>query len=97
MKKFITELDMVLEIEQPMPLYCDNTGAVAQAIELRPHHKFKHILRWFYLIREIVKRCNVIMERADTKNNIADPFTKALSMQQFDRHLNSTGIKYRGD
>ena len=33
MKKFITELDVVPKIEQPMPLYCDNTGAVAQVKE----------------------------------------------------------------
>ena len=97
MKKFITKLDMVPEIEQPMPLYCDNTGAIAQAKESRSHHKSEHILRWFHFIQEIVERCDVIVERVDTKNNIADPFTKALLMQPFDRHLDSMGIKYRGD
>ena len=56
MKKFITELGVVLEIENPVPLYCDNTGAVAQAKEPRAHHKSKHILRRFHLVREIVER-----------------------------------------
>ena len=88
---------MISEIEQLVPLYCNNTGAVAQAKESRSHHKSKHILRRFHLIREIVERHDVIVERVDIKNNIADPFTKALSMQQFDRHLDSMGIKYRGD
>ena len=97
MKKFITKLGVVPEIEQLMLLYCDNTGAVAQAKESRSHHKFKHILRWFHLIRKIVERCNMIVERVNIKSNITDPFTKALSMQQFDRHLDSMGIKYRGD
>ena len=81
MKKFITELDVVLKIEQSVALYCDNTRIVAQVKEPRSHHKSKHILRWFHLIREIIERCDVIMERVDTKNNIADLFTKALSMQ----------------
>ena len=81
MKKFITKLDVVLEIEQSVPVYCDNTEAVAQAKESRSHHKSKHILRWFHLIQEIIERCDVIIERVDTKNNIANPFTKALSMQ----------------
>ena len=49
-KKFISELDVVSEIEQLVRLYCNNTGIVAQAKEPRSHHKFKHILRWFYLI-----------------------------------------------
>ena len=97
MKKFIIELGVVPGIEQPVPLYCDNSGAVAQAKEPRSHHKSKYILRQFHLVREIVERCDVIVERVDTKNNLTDPFTKALSMQQFDRHLDSMGIKYRGD
>ena len=97
MKKFITELDVVSTIEQSVSLYCDNTGAVAQAKELRSHHKSKHILRRFHLVWEIVERCDIIVERVDTKNNIVDPFTKALSMQQFDFYLDSMGIKYRGD
>ena len=39
----------------------------------------------------------MIVEQVDTKNNIADPFVKALLMQQFDRHFDSMDIKYRGD
>ena len=45
MKKFILELGVIPEIEQPVPLYCDNTRAATQAKEVRSHHKFKHILR----------------------------------------------------
>ena len=97
MKKFITELGVVSRIEQPVPLYCDNTRTVAQAKEPISHHKSKHILRWFHLVREIVERRDMIVKRVDTKNNIADPFTKTLSMQQFDRHLDSMGIKYKDD
>ena len=97
MKKFISKLDVVPGIEQPVPFYYDNTGAVAQAKELRSHHKFKHILRWLHLVQKIVERYDVIIERVDTKNNIVDPFTKALLVQQFDHHLDCMGIKYRGD
>ena len=80
MKKFITEVGVVLKLEHPVPFYCDNTGVVAQAEEPRSHHKFKHILRWFYLIRKIVERQDVIIERVDIKNNIVDLFTKTLSL-----------------
>ena len=97
MKKFITELDVVPEIENPVLLYYDNTGAVAQAKEPRSHHKFKHILRRFHLVREIIERQDVIIERVDTKNNIADPFTKALPQQQFDCYFDCMGLKYKGD
>ena len=97
MKKFISELDMISGIEQPIPLYYDNTEIVAQAKEPRSHHKSKDILRWFHIFQEIVERCDVIMERVDIKNNIADLFTKALSLQEFDYHLDCMGIKYKDD
>ena len=62
MKKFNTELGVVPEIKNPVPLYCDNTRTVAQAKEPRSHHKSKHILRRFHLVREIIERQDVIIE-----------------------------------
>ena len=50
MKKFILKLGVVPKIKGPIPLYCDNTRAVAQAKEPRAHHKSKHILRRFHLV-----------------------------------------------
>ena len=97
MKKFIIELGVVPEIESPVSLYCDNTGAVAQAKEPKSHHKSKHILRCFHLVREIIERQDIVIKRVDTKNNIADPFTKVLLQQQFDHHLDCMGLKYKSD
>ncbi|KAI5334755.1 hypothetical protein L3X38_024888 [Prunus dulcis] len=36
-KEFITELGVVPSIESPVILYCDNNGAIAQAMEPRSH------------------------------------------------------------
>ena len=94
MKKFITELSIVPEIENPVPLYYDNTGAIAQAKESRYHHKSKHILRCFHLVHEIVERQDVTIKYVDTKSNIVDPFTKALPQLEFDRHLDCIGIRF---
>ena len=88
---------MISKIEQLVFLYYDNTGAVAQVKESRSHHKSKHILRQFHLVREIVERCDMIIEPVDTKNNIADPFTKVLLLQQFDHHLDCMDINYKDD
>ena len=92
MKKFISELGVVPEIESLVPLYCDNTVAIAQAKEPRAHHKSKHILRHFHLVREFVERQEVCIKRVESKNNIADPFTKALPQREFDRHLDGMGL-----
>ena len=79
MKKFIKDLDVVPMISEPIPLLCDNNGAIAQAKEPRSHQKSKHILRRFHLIREIVARGDVVVERIPSTDNLVDPLTKTLA------------------
>jgi len=43
-RKFISELGVVPSCSSPIDLYCDNSGAIAQAKEPRSHQKSKHIL-----------------------------------------------------
>ncbi|KAI3762660.1 hypothetical protein L1987_53100 [Smallanthus sonchifolius] len=79
MKKFITDLDVVPSIRQPIEILCDNIGAIAQAKEPRSHHKAKHIQRKFHYIREIVERGDVVISKVDTDQNLTDPFTKPMT------------------
>ena len=63
---------MVPSITNPVDVYYDNNGAIAQAKEPRSHQRSKHILRRYHLIREII-------ERGDpTDDNVVDPLTKPL-------------------
>ena len=50
---------MVSTILLPIPLYCDNNGAIAQEKEPMSHQKSKHCKRQFHLIREIIAHCDV--------------------------------------
>uniref|UniRef100_UPI00200E096E Ty1/Copia family ribonuclease HI n=1 Tax=Escherichia coli TaxID=562 RepID=UPI00200E096E len=96
-KKFITELGVVPSIVDPIELYCDNNGAIAQAKEPRSHQRSKHILRRYHLIREIIERGDVRICRTSTDSNIADPLTKPLTQQKHDSHSRSIGIRYMDD
>ena len=96
-KKFITELGVVPSITEPIQLLCDNSGAIAQAKEPRSHHRSKHVLRRFHLIREIIARQDVKIEYIPTEQNIADPLTKPLSQKLHDSHVHSMGIRYASD
>ena len=97
MRNFIQELGVVPSVGDPLTVYCDNNGAIAQAKEPRSHHNSKHVLRKFQLIREIIGRGDVRMERVDTADNIADPLTKPLSQKVFEGHLGRMGLKYMGN
>jgi hypothetical protein len=97
MKKFITELGVVPSIEGPVPLYCDNNGAISQSKEPRSHQKSKHVLRRYHLIREIIDRGDVKIEKVHTDDNIADPLTKALSQAKHEKHVHLHGLRHMGD
>ncbi|MDN4191037.1 hypothetical protein DDA71_12010 [Bifidobacterium longum subsp. longum] len=92
-KKFVTELVVVPSIVDPVDLYCDNNGAIAQAKEPRSHQRSKHILRRFHLIREIIDRGDVKICRIPTDENLADPLTKPLVQRKHKAHTRSLGIK----
>ncbi|OIT31485.1 hypothetical protein A4A49_58065, partial [Nicotiana attenuata] len=84
--KFLTELGVVPLIKGAIPLLYDSTGAIAQAKEPRSHQKSKHILRRYHLIREIIERGDVEIQKVDEKENAVDPFIKALGAKEFDKH-----------
>ncbi|PKI72262.1 hypothetical protein CRG98_007336 [Punica granatum] len=93
-RKFVTELGVVPSISSPVELYCDNTGAIAQAKEPRSHQKSKHIERIYHIIREIIGRGDVAVQKVASANNVANPLTKAMTQQQLDKHLEKMGLRY---
>ena len=97
MKKFITDLGLVPTVSYPIPLFFDNNGAIAQAKEPRSHQKSKHILRHFHLIREIVTRGDVVVERVPSIENVANPLTKPLTQEVFERYCTTMGLMHKGN
>ena len=96
-KKFITGLGVIPSISNPVDLYCDNNGAIAQAKEPRSHQRSKHILRRYHLIREIIERGDVKICKVPTNDNVADPLTKPLPQTKHESHTRSMGIGYNVD
>ena len=66
---------------------------MAQSKELRNHEKGKHVKQKYHLIRDIVQRGDVIVTKIVTKDNLTDPFTKALPSKVFDCHLDNLDLK----
>ena len=96
-KKFITELGVVPSIVHPILLYCDNIGAIAQAKEPWSHQRSKHVLRRYHLIREIIGRNDVKIEKIPTDQNITDPLIKPLPQVKYESHVLAYGMRYKGD
>ncbi|KAM1631165.1 hypothetical protein ACFX2K_019201 [Malus domestica] len=96
MKKFIIELGVVLTITSLVTLYCDNSGAIAQAKEPRAHQKNKHFDRRFNVIRRYDAEGKINILKVPSADNVADPLTKPMSQIQLDRHTEKMGIRYMG-
>src|SRR4051812_33447732 len=56
MRNFLMDLGVVQGLSNPLDVYCDNNGAIAQAKEPRQHQKNKHILMRYHLIRQFVNK-----------------------------------------
>ncbi|KAJ9544316.1 hypothetical protein OSB04_024023, partial [Centaurea solstitialis] len=89
-----TEAEVVASISRPIDIFCDNSGAVAQAKEPREHHKSRHVLRKYHLIREIIGRGDVRICKIPTEDKVADPLTKPLARVKHEAHANSIGMQY---
>jgi hypothetical protein len=93
-RKFVSELGVVPSASSPVDLYCDNSGAIAEAKESRSHRKSKHILQRYHLICEIIDRGDVKICKVHTDLNIADPLTKPLPQPKHEACTRFMGIRY---
>jgi hypothetical protein len=93
-KKIIFELGVVPSVSSPMHLYCDNSGAIAQANEPRSHKKSKHVLRRYHLFHEISNRGDVKVYKVHTYQNIVDLLIKPLPQPKHEAHMRSIAIRY---
>ncbi|KAL0288028.1 UNVERIFIED_CONTAM: Retrovirus-related Pol polyprotein from transposon TNT 1-94 [Sesamum radiatum] len=97
MKNYIQELGVVPSIAELVVIFCDNNGAIVQAKEPRSHHRSKHILRHYHLLREMVGRGDVRMDRVTSAENMADPFTKPVSQIAHAQHLGKMDLRNMSD
>ncbi|GJS21226.1 hypothetical protein Tco_0449858 [Tanacetum coccineum] len=78
-RKFISGLGIVSTINEPLNMYYDNSAAVNYANELGIQRGAKHYHRRYHYVYERVELGEIRILKVHTDNNLADPFTKALS------------------
>ncbi|GJY34282.1 retrotransposon protein, putative, ty1-copia subclass [Tanacetum coccineum] len=75
-RKFISELGIVPTIEEPINMYCDNTGAIAIANESRITKGARHFRAKVHYLREVIEYGDIKLEKVHTYDNLADHFPK---------------------
>nr|GEU45744.1 retrotransposon protein, putative, Ty1-copia subclass [Tanacetum cinerariifolium] len=78
-RKFISGLDVVPTIKEPINMYYDNTRAIAIAKDHGVTKGARHFFVKVHYLRETIEMGDVRIEKVDIDDNLADPFTKALA------------------
>ncbi|GJU10433.1 retrotransposon protein, putative, ty1-copia subclass [Tanacetum coccineum] len=91
-RKFISGLGIVPTIEEPISMYCDNTGAIAIAKDDGVTKGARHFRAKVHYLRETIKLGDVKIEKVDTDDNLADPFTKALAFPKHSELTKNIGL-----
>nr|GEX41439.1 retrotransposon protein, putative, Ty1-copia subclass [Tanacetum cinerariifolium] len=91
-RKFIFGLGVVLTIEEPISMYCDNTKAITIANESGITKGARHFHAKVHYLCEFTEYGDVKFEKIHTYDNLADPFTKALSFPKHSVHTKNIGM-----
>nr|GEZ97850.1 retrotransposon protein, putative, Ty1-copia subclass [Tanacetum cinerariifolium] len=91
-RKFIFGLGVFLTIEEPISVYCDNTGVIAIAKESGITKGARHFRVKVHYLREVIELGDIKLEKVHTNDNLADPFTKALAFLKHSEHTKNIGM-----
>ena len=97
LRKYVKQLGMFPSTCGPGTILCDNTGAIANAKELRNHSTAQHMLRRFHVVREYINKKRINVCKVHTDLNVADPLMKALPQAKHDQHRESMGVRLLPD
>jgi hypothetical protein len=87
-----TLIDIQVEYDEPIPIYCDNISAISISKKPVMHSKMKHIPIKYHFLREQVAEKNIRVEYVDTKEQVADIFTKPLPWEPFEYLRQRLGV-----
>ncbi|GJU06929.1 hypothetical protein Tco_1123359, partial [Tanacetum coccineum] len=92
-RKFISGLGIVPTINEPIRMFCDNSAALHFANEPGVQKGARHYHRRYHYVRESIELGEIKFLKVHTYDNLADPFTKALSNKKLTQHARSMGLR----
>ena len=81
--KYRNILQDLTGLEEQVPLLCDNQGAVKLVYNPEFHPKTKHISLRYHFIRQAVEEKKITVDYVESKNQLADIFTKPVAEPTF--------------
>ena len=83
---------LLVKYEHPIIINCDNTSAINISKNPVMHSKTKHIPSKYHFLREQVSQKVFKLDYLDTKEHVADIFTKPLPKESFEHLIWKLGV-----
>jgi hypothetical protein len=84
--------DLQIRYDDPITINCDNTSAISISKNPVMHSKTKHIPIKYHFLRDQVTQRVVKVVYVDTKEQIADIFTKPFPRSTFENIRHKLGV-----
>jgi len=84
--------DFGIESSSPITMHCDNQAAIHIATNSVFHERTKHIEVDCHKVREKIEEGMILPCYTDTKDNLADIFTKGASLKVCEHIYNKLGL-----
>nr|GEX54277.1 uncharacterized mitochondrial protein AtMg00810-like [Tanacetum cinerariifolium] len=91
--KTVENADLKAQIQEEIPLYCDNKSVIALCCNNVQHSRAKHIDVRYHFIKEQVENRIVELYFVRTEYQLADIFTKPLPRERFNFLIDKLGMK----
>jgi hypothetical protein len=92
LRNFIARMKVIESIERPLVMYCDNVAAVFFSKNNKRTSASRNIDVKYFSVRESVRDEEIEVTKIGTKEQLADPLTKALPVSAFVEHVKHMGI-----
>ncbi|GJX78270.1 retrotransposon protein, putative, ty1-copia subclass [Tanacetum coccineum] len=79
--------------KEPKEMLCDNSTAISIADDPGIMLGARHYQRRFHYIREVIEDGEIVLNKVRTDDNVADPFTKPMSLNKHYEHAMSIGVR----
>ncbi|XP_055811856.1 secreted RxLR effector protein 161-like [Solanum dulcamara] len=93
LKRLFEHLNIAKNSKGPLILNCDGHVAISYTNDPKYHSKTKRIDIKYNFVRDIVVSGEINLQYIPTREMIADPFTKAISRDLFEKHVEALGLR----
>ena len=85
-------MSIIDSVTRPILLYCDNLAAVLFVKNNKNISGSKHMEIKYLTVKELIKKGDITVEYISTDDMVADPLTKGLRPNVYQKHVLSMGL-----